>query len=328
MSLSDWLRQVIEETVLLLFPGRPLPAGLVKRHVWRDQKYVGAAAGRVVPWEGWSANLANLDARYRAIFADVVDNILPESERYRLFGDAFSEEIRELNRFVVLFVLDFPLETEQDIILAGFTPRRMARVLHACKIVSVEEFLDKTTLHWAAVLTRLVMLQRFLSIHRKPLEGNELPLQHLLYQTGYLHKLIVSSGLELYSIDPPRRSGRFGHDLEILARNPVKSPEKIKIGVEAYLKSPGYHLDSIPQYIKRFSLDAIMVVAPDNPRPVLFPRLSSLGIPVYEAHRVAELGRPNFLGFYHLPLHQVIADLRGLSERIVEVIPALSFQKD
>ena len=49
----------------------------------------------------YSINLAYLDSRYRGLFADVVQNNLPNSEKIRLFGEDFTAAISGLENYVV-----------------------------------------------------------------------------------------------------------------------------------------------------------------------------------------------------------------------------------
>jgi hypothetical protein len=93
----------------------------------------------------------------------VVDNLLPPEDRERLFGDAFASAIAAMDRFVVMFALDFPLGAEEAIEEAGFVPRRLSRVLHACIIASPEQFLNQSALMWANMTARLLVLQSQLS---------------------------------------------------------------------------------------------------------------------------------------------------------------------
>lgn len=93
----------------------------------------------------------------------MVDNLLPVEEQERLFGDAFATAIAGMDRFVVLFALDFPLEAKEAIEEAGFVPRRLSQVLHACIIASPEQFLSQPALMWANMIARLLVLQSQLS---------------------------------------------------------------------------------------------------------------------------------------------------------------------
>jgi hypothetical protein len=76
--MNDHIKQILSEAIKILFPLDVDPGSLIKPHMWRDRKYVGEFNGKVVPWQGWSANLNSVDFRYRAIFADVVENMIPK----------------------------------------------------------------------------------------------------------------------------------------------------------------------------------------------------------------------------------------------------------
>ncbi len=161
--IDDQIKGVLHETACILLPLFPQPDSLIAEHIWRDRGYVGEAGGKVVAWRGWRAKLADVDSRYRTLYIDVVDNILPDEERERLFGDAFASAIAGMDRFVVMFALDFPLEAEEAIEEAGFVPRRLSRVLHACIIAGPEQFLSQPALMWATMTARLLVLQSQLS---------------------------------------------------------------------------------------------------------------------------------------------------------------------
>ena len=161
--LDDQIKYVLRETISILLPHCLQPESLIAEHIWRDRTYVGEAEGKVVVWRGWRANLADVDPSYRTLYIDVVDNLLPVEEQQRLFGDAFATAIAPMDRFVVMFALDFPLEAEKAIEDAGFVPRRLSRVLHACIIAGPEQFLSQPALMWAIMTARLLVLQSQLS---------------------------------------------------------------------------------------------------------------------------------------------------------------------
>src|SRR5439155_14710952 len=85
-EVKQKIKEVLEETGRILFPLNKDISNLIKAHTWRDRKYVGEHNGRVVVWQGYSINFVAVDFRYRALFIDVVDNVLPHQERVRLFG--------------------------------------------------------------------------------------------------------------------------------------------------------------------------------------------------------------------------------------------------
>lgn len=316
-DLNSRLVDVLSDAIRTLFPLTPDPRKLVKKHVWRDRRYVGENDGKVAAWRGMSANLVELDFRYRAVFSDVVENNLPVRERYRLFGPAFTEHTLPHDRFVVLFVLDFPLGSEEEIIAQGFVPRRMHRTLHACVIAHPDEFLAQSVSHWTAKIVGLVLLQRVLSIHRKPLDANEVPFQNLLYRTGYLHAYIVKGGLELHKLSRPRRAGGFGHDFHAVVANPtIPVPRPFPLGIEVYNAAIGYHAESIPGYVNEFGLAGMIVVAKDDPFPALVAVGDRFPWPITRGQHLTELGSEGRIGIHHLPLDNVIADLEGMQDEI------------
>jgi hypothetical protein len=246
LSFDEQAKKVLFEAIKTLFPLQTDPNALIKQHVWRDRKYVGELNGRVISWKGWSANLSSLDFRYRTIFVDIVPNVLSVEERVRLFGWDFAKAISKYEEFVILFVLDFPTDAYETILSEGFTPRLMSKAAHACILTEPREFVTFSAHHWASQVVRLVILQRLLSRHRKPLDVYEVPLQHLLFRTGYLHRYIVSGGLGLIGLEPPRSSGDFGHDLHAIVQHPKQSAP-FNLGVEVYMGAIGYHYHTIPR---------------------------------------------------------------------------------
>lgn len=289
-----------------------------------NRKYLSEKDGRVVTWRGYSANLVAVDFRYRAIFVDVVDNVLAQQERVRLFGEDFANAIFNLPHFVVMFVLDFPLEAIQAIKDQDFTPRRMAKALHACVIADTDEFLASHPLYWSAQMTKLVLLQRVLSIHRKPLDANEVPLQNLLYKSGFLHSYIVKGGLELHKLSRPRRAGDFGHDLQALVNNPkMLSLQPFRLGIELYTGAIGYHLNTIPQYVNQFDLKGMVVISKDNPWPALSRVAADFHFPIFVAEKLSEIGSNTSVAIHHLPLDQVISELALLRDELETLIPTV-----
>jgi hypothetical protein len=316
-ALENHMAEVLFEATRTLFPLASNPRGLIKGHVWRDRRYVGEFAGKVNVWRGFSVNLVQVDFRYRAIFLDIVENVLPVKERYRLFGADFTEYTLQYDRFVVMFVLDFPLDSESEIIAQGFIPRRMTKGLHACVIAGPEEFLSQTASHWAAKIVRLVLLQRVLSIHRKPLDADEVPFQHLLYRTGYLHSYIVTGGLELHYLSEPRRAGGFGHDFHAVVANPRRAGgHAFSLGIEVFNAAIGYHIESIPNYVNQFDLTGIIVVAKDDPFPKLLTVHDQFRRPLSQERRLSAIGVSDDIGINHLPLDDVIYDLVAIQDEI------------
>lgn len=321
-NLDGRIQEVLTEAVSILFPGEVDLAGLLKRHVWRDRKYVGVHKGKVASWRGWSANLVTADSHYRAVFVDVVDNDLSVERRIELFGEDFAFAVENLRQFVVLFVLDFPLDAVPQIRQQGFIPRFLTRSVHACVIADPVEFLELPSLYWAAKIVKLVLFQRILSTHRKPIDANELPLQNLLFKTGYLHSYIVESGLGLITLSEPRKAGEFGHDFHATVVNPLRNVFRpFPIGIEIYTSSMGYHLETIPAYVERFALQGMIVIAKDNPLPTLKRVLNENQTPVMCPPRLSDLGVGRPVGLYHLELEQVITDLANNRDELDVLLP-------
>lgn len=316
------IQEVLTAAIGILFPVDYHPVDLLRRHVWRDRRYVGAVNRKPLSWRGWSANLVTYDSHYRAVFVDAVDNLLPPDQRVALFGEDFAAAIEGMPQYVVLFVLDFPIDAVPQIRQQGFTPRLLTRSVHACVVASPEEFLTQPVLYWAAQTVKLVLFQRVLSTHRKPLSPNELPLQHLLYHTGYLHSYIVRGGLGLVALSEPRKAGDFGHDLHALVVNPARPlPEPLSIGIEVYTGAMAYDVDSIPAYVRQFALRGIIVIAKDNPFPRLRPVMEQNSMPVRNLSRLSELGTDYRIGVHHLELERVITELAAARDEIDALLP-------
>lgn len=325
LDFDGQARAVLFESIKTLFPLQVDPNDLIKSHVWRDRKYVGESQGRVVAWQGWSANLSSLDFRYRTIFVDRVSNVLSYDERTRLFGWDFAKAVAKYDEFVVMFVLDFPLDTYETILSEGFIPRIMTRAAHACVIAEPDNFSRQSTHHWASQIVRLVILQRLLSRHRKPLDVYEVPLQHLLFRTGYLHRYIVNNGLGLITLDPPRLSGNFGHDIHAVVQHPYVSTP-FNLGVEVYMGAIGYHIQTIPQYVEQFSLKGLIVIAKDEPFTALEKAFAQFGSKVSKAKSLSEIGIFASIGIHYLPLQQVMLDLDYAREDIDSLLPRVPKQ--
>jgi hypothetical protein len=320
--LIDRLGQLLSQTIKTLFPLNVEPEKLVKPHVWRDRGYVGEHADKIVAWRGVSANLVKVDFRYRAVYGDIVDNLLPVEKRIELFGEPFASAIADMARFVVLFVLDFPLDAEETIVEQGYVPRRMNRILHACELIDSREFLSTPVEHWVGRLVRLVMLQRLLSIHRKPLESDELSLQNLLYRTGYLHSYIVNGGLELHQLSSPRKAGDFGHDFHAIVRNPaLNALDSFSMGVEVYTGAIGYHVQTIPKYVAHYQLRGIIVIAKDDPMPFLLTNASRFPLPIVKARSLTTVGDQNLVAIHYLPLSKIVGEFISIRDQLEAVIP-------
>jgi hypothetical protein len=325
VSMNTQMKRVLSETVRILFPLTAEPDALVKPHVWRDRRYVGEFGGKVAAWRGWSANLVRVDFRYRAVFVDLVENTLPLEDQLRLFGEPYVAATATMTRYVIMFVLDFPLDAVETISKQSFVARYLTTTAHACVIATVDEFMDISPLQWAARVARLVMLQRLLSIHRKPIDSNEVPFQNLLYRTGYLHSYLVSGGLELRALSKPRRSGDFGHDFHAVVRNPVLAPSELfSVGIEVYMGALGYHATTIPKYIGQYNLRGLIVVAKDDPLPQLFQVTEALGILVFPARQLTSMGTTSAVGIHHLPIDRVVLDMISMRDQLETLIPTVS----
>ena len=158
-QLEQHIQEVLRQTIRKLLPETAEPDSLIAQHIWRDSNYVGTHQGKVVVWRGWRTKLADVDERYRTLYIDMVDNVLPIVERQQLFGEAFSRAVAGMPQFVVLFALNFPLEAEADIQAQGFVPRRLTRVLHACLVTDADEFLARPVALWAEEAAHLLRLQ-------------------------------------------------------------------------------------------------------------------------------------------------------------------------
>lgn len=319
--LKSKIRQVLNRASSILFPLQNQQVEkLIQVHTWRDRKYVGEVGGKVCVWSGYSINLAYLDSRYRGLYGDYVQNQLSIVERQQLFGDEFTAAIQSFSSFVVIFNLDIPLEAMEIIMSLGFVPRKMNRRSHICIIYSPEEFLDTPLDLISLKVAEMVILQRNIAIHRKPLDSLELPFQHFLYQSNYLHGLVVKEGLWLKSISKPRRSGEFGHDLEIQAISP-ENQQDITIGVEVFMKGWGYHSNSVPSYIEQFSLNGLIVISKDMPKEIIQQLQTSLNWQIIVISTLREL--PNQLSkfpIYHISLGYLVNELFNLEDQLKNIL--------
>ena len=159
-QFDQHIKEVLQQTIRVLIPNSPDPNALIAPHVWRDSNYVGTHDGKVVVWRGWRARLDGIsNGRYRTLYIDKVDNVLPLPERQRLFGEPFSRAIAGMHQFVVMFTLGFPFHAEGDIIVNGFVPRYLSRVLHACWPVDVDVFQAAPATQWVEQGIHLLELQ-------------------------------------------------------------------------------------------------------------------------------------------------------------------------
>lgn len=154
--------EVIALTVSQLFPPGTDPAGIVKRHVWRNAKYVGIVNGEVQVWYGVSANLRVLEQGYRTIYMDYIYNALPAETRERLFGITFSQAISTLDPFIFLYVTSCPVRFSQYVREKGFVFRQINDVIHPGCVIDILDFLDTSTNAWSQTALKLLKLQQYL----------------------------------------------------------------------------------------------------------------------------------------------------------------------
>ncbi|NCV02116.1 MAG: hypothetical protein EBV53_13160 [Proteobacteria bacterium] len=165
------------------------------------------------------------------------------------------------------------------------------------------------------------MLQKALANERRSIHGVEVALQYLLHQSGLLATYLLSQRLEVVSLDPPRKSGDFGHDLDARVRVRGHSPE-YRIGIEVYLQGIGYHRETIPKYSETFGLDAVMVVAPRDPWPELAASFATCSISAHQLSKLNQIANAPGVGVHHLPLSNVINRLAQTANGIEAIWPA------
>ncbi len=133
IQYNNRIRETLEQAMRFLLPNSSDLNALIAPGPWRDSSYLGTHNGKVVAWRGWRAKLDTVtDGRYRTLYIDKVDNVLPLPERQRLFGEPSSQAIAGVPQFVVMFTLGFPFRAKADIIANGCVPRYLKRVLYAC----------------------------------------------------------------------------------------------------------------------------------------------------------------------------------------------------
>ena len=318
-ALSNHIQGALRRALRALYPATPDVMSLVRVHVWRDRRYVGDHAGKVLAWEGFSANLRRIDSRMRTVYVDFVPHNYDQAMATELFGAEFALKLRETGPAVVTYVLDFPVDASAEITRAGFVPRIMGRTIHASAIASIGEYLATNPASHASTVIELLMLQKALANERRAIHGVEVALQHLLHQSGFLATYLLSQRLEVVSIDAPRKAGDFGHDLEARVRIRGESPE-YRLGIEVYLQGIGYHRDTIPSYASRFNLNAMMVVAPRDPWPDLALSFAS-SVSAHRLNRLNQMADAPGVGVHHLPLSKVIDRLAQTAGSIDAIWP-------
>lgn len=320
-QIEDHIRRSIGRALHVLYPTVSDTGALIKPHVWRDRRYVGESGGLVLAWKGMSANLQRADARMRAVYVDFVPYAYGDTDAVALFGNQFAEGLRGAGPSVVTLVLDFPHDAFDEITRTGFVPRLIGRNLHACVITSVDDYLAADPSVHATQIIELLMLQRALANQRRTVSGVELRFQHLLYQSGLLAAYLLEQRMEILSLAPPRRVGEFGHDIDAKVRVRGGTTD-IRLGIEVYLQSLGYHRDTIPDYVSRFGLDAMMVVAPRDPWPELAIKFEAREMPARRIVRLNDISSARGIGVHHLGLSDVINRLGNVAESIDAIWPA------
>lgn len=157
--VQDKMRLSLHHGLRIIFPSEFEPNTVIKPHNWGNPDYVGAIEGTAVWWIGWSANLSDINQRYRTIYIDHVENVLPEAIRVSVFGEQFADAIRNTPSFVVMYVSGFAANQKAKVEADGFNTRSMGKNLHPCFVVPTDTFLKSTELHWAALIARLIIYQ-------------------------------------------------------------------------------------------------------------------------------------------------------------------------
>jgi hypothetical protein len=164
IDIVAYMRQVVYETIKILFPVSVDPDEIIIPHVWRDRDYLNEYEGKVPIWRGWSVNLKRLDPEFRTLYVDIGENVLPVPQRIETFGEDFAEAIEDKSQFIVIFIVDCPFRAKELLNKEGFVARRINdNIVHACIVASPEEFLTQPTLVWAAMGVKLVNMQKELS---------------------------------------------------------------------------------------------------------------------------------------------------------------------
>lgn len=313
-------RRSLARALHVLYPTVPEITSLIKTHVWRDRRYVGEDDGRVLAWQGLSANLQRVDARMRTVYVDVVAHRYDPADANVLFGSGLAERLRDRGPAIVTFVLDFPLDARDHIERCGFVVRDIGRKLHACVVDPIHAYLATDPSAHAARIIELLMLQRSLANQRRAVRGVEVRLQHLLHQSGFVAGYLLGQRLEVLEIAPPRRAGGFGHDIDARVR-PRGGASTYHLGIEVYLGDLGYHRVTIPEYVDRHGLDAVMVIAPGDPWMELAGAFAARGLPARRLGHLHELVAGGGIGIHHLGLSRVIEQLGRSAETIRAIWP-------
>lgn len=144
------MRLSLHHALTIIFPSEFQPNTVIKPHHWGNPDYVGDIDGTAVWWNGWSANLSDINRRYRTIYIDHVENALPEAVRTQVFGKEFADAIRNVPSFVAMYVGGFASNQKAKVEADGFTVRSMGRNIHPRLVVSTETLLN--TLNYIGLL--------------------------------------------------------------------------------------------------------------------------------------------------------------------------------
>lgn len=159
-QINQHIKAVLQQTAQALLPDTAVPDTFIGEHIWRDSDYVGTHNGKVAVWRGWRLRLPTVRPKDQIFYMDVVDNVLPLSERQRLFGLAFAQAIHGFGEFVVMYVTGFPRSTYAEIVGQGFTPRELPRALHACVVIEPDGFLKKSIEELSVTALALLTLRQ------------------------------------------------------------------------------------------------------------------------------------------------------------------------
>jgi hypothetical protein len=169
--IQTQMREVLAETIRILFPLTENPLKYIKRHIWRTKSVLGAVDDVTIYWQGWSAGLRDLSPDYRTIYVDYVENLLPKAETIRLFGKDFAEEICSMSAFVVFFTAGFHQDQYDTIKQIGFIPRTVGRNYHASYVMKPDDFVQQPHELWASKTTKLAQL-KYTTLSEKLNTGN------------------------------------------------------------------------------------------------------------------------------------------------------------
>ncbi|OQY87059.1 MAG: hypothetical protein B6D42_00030 [Anaerolineae bacterium UTCFX5] len=165
-DVSQRMYDVLALTAQRLFPVGTSPEGIVKRHVWRNRRYVGEKHGKVQDWRGWSVNLRALESGYSTVYADYFINALTRSENSLLFGSDFADVLAMHHTFVFVFVTSCDVATLDTFSESGYNVRRINRIIHPGILMSSEDFMAVSAELWLTRVLDLLKLQQRLCQHK------------------------------------------------------------------------------------------------------------------------------------------------------------------